>query len=406
MPRRFRNIVKYGAIETARWITTELSQSIARSGQSSSNPYKPCRLAIISDRESWCSEQQLNPFDVYKTELSRTYNISFLNIFLDDTNLYPPVPLSLFDAVLLKFSYRADETYAVATARRIKAKIGDRPLIYMDGDDDLCIQWGGVAAISDLYIKCHAFEDRTEYTKRFKGKSNLHEYAIEEHGHVLTSADYSGPNQSPLVISRSGVVAENDLGKIKVGWNMALAEDILALKEYVSTLPHVEKTIDCSFRGSIKRDTITGYMRHAAREHLENLNSQFDIITTSARLSLSDYYNELLSSRICVSPFGFGELCWRDFEAVLCRSLLIKPDMGHIETRPDIFQPFKTYIPVKWDLSDLEEVCTYYLENEPERQAIVDNAFKTLDDYYKSNAFCSDLASILEEAGALTKKIA
>ena len=39
-------------------------------------------------------------------------------------------------------------------------------------------------------------------------------------------------------------------------------------------------------------------------------------------------------SRICISPFGYGEICWRDFEAILCGCLVVKPDMSHVETNP------------------------------------------------------------------------
>jgi hypothetical protein len=265
----------------------------------------------------------------------------------------------------------------------------------MDGDDDLCIQWGDVIAVSDLYVKCHAFADRANYRVEYQGKSNLHDYAIMTHGHILTGADYSRPDQEPLVISRSGVVRENDLHKIVVGWNMALSKDILALWTRVSNAPQAQKTIDCAFRGSVKLNTITGYMRRDASNHLKHLSERFNIIVSAAHIPLTEYYRELMESRICVSPFGFGELCWRDFEAVLCRSLLIKPDMSHIETSPDIFQPYVTYVPVKWDLSDLEDVCAYYLKNEDERREIADNAFNVLDKYYRTFGFGETLTRIL-----------
>ena len=31
-----------------------------------------------------------------------------------------------------------------------------------------------------------------------------------------------------------------------------------------------------------------------------------------------------------MSPFGFGEICYRDFEAMLNGACLIKPDVSHL----------------------------------------------------------------------------
>ena len=111
------------------------------------------------------------------------------------------------------------------------------------------------------------------------------------------------------------------------------------------------------------------------------------MITPNKRVTLEEYYQEMTSSKICISPFGYGEICWRDFEAMLCGCLVIKPDMSHVETNPDIFKPFKTYVPVEWDFSDLEDKCIYYLTHEGERQRIVTDALKNLDEFYKNDGF-------------------
>jgi hypothetical protein len=69
--------------------------------------------------------------------------------------------------------------------------------------------------------------------------------------------------------------------------------------------------------------------------------------------------------------------------------------MGHVETNPDIFKPYETYVPVKWDFSDLEEKCTYYLTNESERERLVTQAFKVLDEFYKSAGFIKSVSKML-----------
>jgi len=396
MSDRTRKMVKFGGLESARWLRSEIQYRLAGTGATKHR--KIWRIAMISDRDAWCSDQQLNPFDEFRSRLLEDFGISFQQIYLDGLGRFPPLPLGLFDIVMVKLSYRTDAARAVKIVTDLKKEIGSTPLVYMDGDDDICVQWGDVVTACDLYVKEHAFADRSKYKIAFQGKSNLHEYAITHHGHVLSGDDYSRPDQEPLIIHHSGVVRDEDLGKIVVGWNMALAKDILELWRKVRGQPPVEKKIDCAFRGSVKLNTITGYMRRDASAHLENLSKRFNIRVSASHVPLDEYYKELMESRICVSPFGFGELCWRDFEAVLCRSMLIKPDMSHIETSPNIFHPHITYIPVKWDLSDLEEVCAYYLDHEEKRREIAENAYSVLDNYYSSFGFGDDLSKILSLA--------
>ena len=104
-------------------------------------------------------------------------------------------------------------------------------------------------------------------------------------------------------------------------------------------------------------------------------------------------------ARICVSPLGYGEVCWRDFEAVIFGCLLIKPDMSHLRSSPNIFVPGETYVPVRWDYADLAEKCTYYLEREMERARICENAYRVLAEYYRNDAFVSSFADLLERIG-------
>jgi len=90
---------------------------------------------------------------------------------------------------------------------------------------------------------------------------------------------------------------------------------------------------------------------------------QNPMLVTGEVIPKRQYIKELKNSKTCVSPFGFGEVCYRDFEAISSGCLLIKPDMDHLETWPDVFLKNETYIPVKWDMSDLEEVLYKVLDS-------------------------------------------
>jgi hypothetical protein len=88
------------------------------------------------------------------------------------------------------------------------------------------------------------------------------------------------------------------------------------------------------------------------------------------------YYRELYDSKITLSPFGWGEVCFRDFEAIISGSLLLKPDMSHVKTWPDVYIPWETYVPLKWDGTDIIEKAETYLGNDRERSRIAQNAWE------------------------------
>ena len=75
-------------------------------------------------------------------------------------------------------------------------------------------------------------------------------------------------------------------------------------------------------------------------------------------------------TKILPSPFGWGELGVRDYEAFIFGTALLKPDMAHMETWPDIFRPDETYQPVDWGFDDLESVLDDLLANDTKRTRI------------------------------------
>lgn len=74
------------------------------------------------------------------------------------------------------------------------------------------------------------------------------------------------------------------------------------------------------------------------------------------RISRTAFRQELRTARAVLSPYGWGEVCLRDFEAFIAGSALVKPDMSHLRTWPNWYISHQTYLPVRWDLSDLDAV--------------------------------------------------
>jgi len=391
--RAVRETVRYKLVNPARFLRDRAILATRRSTEK--RPTR--RIALVSDGLAYCSEEQLAPFRDNRAELRDRYKLISVDLRLDDVLRRPRQMLRGFDWIGIKFTYRTPADQALAMLRRLKEAAPHALLVYFDGDDDACIQWPDVLREVDLYIKKHVFADRSMYRTKFLGKSNLHDHVQRTTGYVLSPLDYGNVGDGDVMISSSGPVADDDLKKVKLGWNIALDTKITQLfDQHKMQEWNDDKSTDILFRGSKKDKTITYPLRDGIAEKLSSLSDRYTINIGSSRVSQDEYNRELNSSRICVSPFGFGEICWRDFEAVIYGSLLVKPDMSHISTEPDIFVANETYIPVKWDYSDLNEKCAYYLEHETERRRIVERAYAVLADYLAGGRFAAKASALLE----------
>ena len=101
------------------------------------------------------------------------------------------------------------------------------------------------------------------------------------------------------------------------------------------------------------------------------------------KVPIETYYQYLQFSKIILAPYGFGEMSPRDLESASFGSILIKPDMSHIDSHPFIYEDGVTYIACKHDFSDLEEKIEYCIENFDElRDELVGNMRKQYEEKY------------------------
>jgi Glycosyl transferases group 1 len=353
---------------------------------------KTCRILIASDNLAVTSEEQFAPLLAHRNILQKELGVLFHQRLLDEVLASRKIDSTSYSAVFAKLSFMTPANEALQKIEHLR-KIFPYPvkLIYFDGDDDSCVQWGtDLLEKVDLYVKKHMFSDITWYQKQFIGKNNLTDYISRCHGTSFTDD----------IIPHSSTVHTSQLSKIVLGYNIAMDTKITNLFRSTRPAPSSEKTIDVMCRAACKPDLWIYPLRGPIGETLRPLVDQgYKVLVPNERVDQQGYYKEMRSSRICISPFGYGELCWRDFEAILMGCLLVKPDMSHIRTEPNIFVPGETYVPVSWDFSDLAEVCVHYLVNEEARNAIVERAYQALSDYYVSNGFLTNFRRTLARAG-------
>jgi Glycosyl transferases group 1 len=354
------------------------------------------RFLIVSDRKVHTSEQQFAPLRHHSAPLRRQLGVVFNQMRLAEGMRLGRADLCQFGAIGLKLSFQTPDAEAIRIVShfREQTSAAGTKLVYFDGDDDVCVQWPEVLRIVDLYVKKGVFSSHDDYMRQFVGKSNLTDFVSKVYGGTALGD-----------IPKSGVLEPADLPKVHLGWSTALDDKHAALFRVIKPPLAEKKDVDILCRAALPKDW-SAPLRRALIPKLEALRDRRRLVISvpSKRVPDEEYYDELLRSRICVSPYGYGEVCGRDIEATLAGCLVIKPDMSHLRSHPNIFQPGVTYIPVQRDYSDLAETCEYYLDREEERARIAANAYRVLADSYRADAFVETFASVLERLGLPTAR--
>jgi len=225
----------------------------------------------------------------------------------------------------------------------------------------------------DRYCKSYVLKDKQLYKKQFYGSRIWTDYYKEEFS-ILDTNENS-------INNKTGVLSESDLSKIVLSYNSSFADYSLnsrmyntKTKKYLSHIfsvskylvnysdkrefidPSINRSLELSCRMNVKYDREgVVYHRKKAAEIL-NKYLKFDKIDRNL------YMDEMSNSKVVVSPFGWGEVNYKDYEAILCGSLLLKPDMNHMDTFPNFFKENNVAF-YKWDYSDILDVVDNVLSN-------------------------------------------
>jgi hypothetical protein len=234
----------------------------------------------------------------------------------------------------------------------------------------------------DLLFKKSIYRDRSLYTRKLYGKQHVTQYYHDKYG--IDDENIKIREPAPDIKA---------LDKMRISWNVGCGDYprdplrqkagvllartqgyrvskpfFINMKKRTAKRPQNKGTYDIHSRFGVSNQPTIAAQRKLILEKISG-NPHF----MTGWVSSKQYKKEVLDSKIVLSPFGWGELCFRDFEAILSGSLLLKPDMSHLETWPDIFLPEKTYVPFSWDAEDLIEKGDHYLTS-PKRINIVENA--------------------------------
>jgi len=237
------------------------------------------------------------------------------------------------------------------------AKKNANNLVWVDLSDSAGTTHFEILPYVDRYLKGAVLKNRKEYQRTLYGSRYFTDYYHTEFGVSDEDPGEAHLNHCP---------DDSELYKISVGWNSALYNYsyhgyfFRKLNNHVNILPgfYVKDwkspdkdrpgLLSCRITADYKRNTVA-FQR---RKVLERLAGKVQ----TGRVDIGSYFKELENSKAGISPFGWGEICYRDFEIIISGAALIKPDCGHMETWPDLYVKNGTYIPFRWDFSDLDDI--------------------------------------------------
>lgn len=254
-------------------------------------------------------------------------------------------------------------------------------LIFQDSYAHVDLRLGNsVNDYIEIYQKKSLFSERSHFQRSFKGDTNLTEFYSNLYNLPAEPVDWDVPTS---IISK-----------------LALAPNFLTapylMNGFLGNYPEFnDRTIDLHSRIAVKGSPWYSAMRNASNQAARNIDNV--VLTPDGRIPRNAYLAELRQSKLCWSPFGYGELCWRDLEAIMTGAVLLKPNMDHLDTTPNLYRAGETYLAVKWDFSDLEYVVQSALSDPDLLKQVAQNAFQIARDYLVNEVFADECASMFRK---------
>tara|TARA_B100002019_G_scaffold103234_1_gene88897 strand:- start:3339 stop:4364 length:1026 start_codon:yes stop_codon:yes gene_type:complete len=111
----------------------------------------------------------------------------------------------------------------------------------------------------------------------------------------------------------------------------------------------------------VRNDLLYTEHRKSLWDKVSPLKEKYNMLTE--KKPFQEYIQNLHNSKISLSPFGMGELCFRDLESMVVGTIILKPSHAMVDTLPNLMIDDETFISCEYDWSDLEEKIDYILSN-------------------------------------------
>lgn len=340
------------------------------------------------------------PFEMYEKEIGARLNLRVLNIPTDTPqDRTAAIDKAIGDGlnpthimVIPHWSESAQDLSGWFDRTRIQLnqlECAESKLVLLDTSDPTCSPHFPVLEHVDVLIKGKILVDREKYNTPYRSGFLYADFVADTWGFDLEDWFFGS------------IPPQEHAHKLVQGWNLGITPRYVKMLDWTSRVkvPWGLRRIDLHQRtGGLgqpgKKQEWYQFSRTKALEALKPLESRYRLTSTS-RVSVKKYLMELCLSKAVFSPFGWGEVCFRDYEAIACGALLVKPDMSHLVTEPNIYIPHETYVPIAWDYSDAADQIDEYLSDPAKSKKIIKNAREALREYYRSAHFVDTLGKCL-----------
>lgn len=303
----------------------------------------------------------------------------------------------ILDSKLFKYDWGDDKVKKTKDFFfKLKEKVNK--LIFLDLSDSSSTIINEALEIVDIYLKNQIYKNKNIYLKPLYGRRIFTDYYHKQFRIEDENFEKSIP-----------VNNKKNLKKIKISWNSYFSNysiygdlKILLYKffpfKFFLNIPHVfkcknNKQNDVSCRMGLK------YSKETVSFQRKKINEMLKSSYSFKKVSKIDYFKELKNSKILISPFGYGEINLKDFEAFFYNCLLFKANMDHLETWPNFYLKDKTYIDFNWNLDDFQNKLDHIIRDF-ERYSEIANYTNNLYNSYLHDEkyleeFCLRLKNIL-----------
>lgn len=369
-----------------RKLAFKLQKRIHNINQTSETPSKTNVLLVATKHE--LSETQMYPFYWYQKALKQQHGIQFCEI---DTGALHHETMNLKSSpshqynnikrIFFQAEFEMPDDALKASLEYLQKVYPQAKIAFMDWYAPLHIRPAMVAnEYIDLYIKKHSYRDFSVYNKPTIGDTNLSDYYAQRHHLNLPSMQFT---------ASEGLEDKMTLWS-NFGFSPQMMDLFLGDFKYQN-----DRSIDLHARLAVNGVDWYKSMRQESKKAVDNLSIPNLNIAANGRVKRYKFVQEMTQSKLCFSPFGYGEVCWRDYESFATGALLLKPNMDHLMVDPDIFIPNETYISLEWDLSDFEDKIKEYYQNPKECERIAKNAFDIMHQSVSNHSILDQIVKIV-----------
>lgn len=336
------------------------------------------RYAIIYE-PTRISYSQIFPFVRHAAEIERRHGLQLRFYSLKAAQ---KMDFGRIDYVLLQLWFTRERALFDRLFERIH-RGGARVVAFLDSFAHNDLRLAPILdAHIDFYLKKSLFRDRGQYHAHTLGHTNLTDFYSRAYGIAETETQW--------------MIPDGFLDKLRLSPNFFTAPDLdrRFLDRDVDSLLAGARDIDVHARLGRRGSGWYSAMRNDASQAVSGLAGRR--VASEGIVDKQRFNAEMERSRICFSPFGYGELCWRDVEAMAFGAVLLKPDMDHLDVLPQIYEAGVTYVPVRWDFSDMADKVDWILANPDDAAEIARTAFLRIRSYLEEAQFLDDMRFLFE----------